>query len=132
MLMKVTGKSEIGTGEFKLNLKIPFVYLDSNDYTISVRRISFICKKDPGKAFFTLHSSAVDRNLLNPDQEIYFVYNRGSSFINAIPPTPFVYKVQIKDIHTSEFSIRTSSTIRDNSLENFEVILEILRDARIQ
>ena len=132
MLMKVTGKSDIGTGEFKLDLKIPFVYLDSHDYTISVRQISFICKKEPGKAFFTLHSSAVDRSLLNPDQEILSVYNRGSSFIHTIPPTPLVYKVQIKDIHTSDFIIRTSSPVRDNLLENFEVILEILRDARIQ
>ena len=132
MLMKITGRSEVGTERFKLDLKIPFVYLDSHDYTISVRRLSFKCSKEPGKAFFTLHSSAVDRNLLNPDQEICLVYNKGSSFIYANPPTPLVYKVQIKDIHTSEFSIRTSSLVRDNSLENFEIILEILRDARIQ
>ena len=132
MLVKISGSSEPGTKDFKLKLNIPFIYLDKEDYTISVRRMSFKCVKDPGAVFFSLHTSAVDRSLINPDQEVALVYNRGSSYIYSHPPTPLIYKVQIKEIHTAEFKLRTSVDITENKIENFVAIIEILRDVRIQ
>lgn len=131
MLIKIEGFSEISTTTFKLKLKIPFIFLDNEDYTLSVRRLAFSCKKPIDKAFFSLHSSAVDKSLINPDQEIAQVYNKGSNYIWAQPPTPLRYKIQLKDIHSADFILKTTSKL-ETKIENFVLILEILRDVRIQ
>ena len=131
MLIKIEGSSELSKNVYKLNLKIPFIFLDKQSYTISVRRLSFKCVKPVDKAFYSLHTSAIDRSLINPDQEIAQIYNKGSNYVWYQPPTPFLYKIQIKDIHSAEFVLKTTSNL-ENKIENFNLIIEILRDVRIQ
>jgi len=117
---------------WKLNINFPKIFLDNNPYKISVRSVSF--KMENGDySIFTLHSTVIDKNNLNPNQELLSFSPSEVSYINFYCPNkPFEYKIQIKDVHTAEFTLSCTKTVHLFDISNLRIIFEIERDVRIQ
>ena len=112
-------------------LNFPVIYLDSSDYKISVRMINIESADNIQDQYFSLRSTIVDKNAINPNQELYNFRSNGSNYIFCEPTHLREYKVQLKDIHTAEFKL-TSSEIVDFNIYEIKILFEISRDARIQ
>ena len=121
--------------DYKLNIDIPTIYLDSLKYTVSIRQI-FIHLDHylQDEVTCSLHSTAIDRNSFNPEQEMISFH--ASSTSNVIFYEPYnlrEYIIQRHYVHSSEFILR----VKGQHLENFdpksvEFLLELKRDARLQ
>ena len=132
MLITTKGTFEkLDNYTLRINLAFPTIYLDKFDYKISIRSISFEAAKPFPASRISVCTTAVDKNALNPDQEILsFVPSRPYVFVN--PRTPYEYKIQLKDVHTAEFFLTSEKTVDLIEANNCHIIFEITRDARIQ
>ena len=117
---------------FYIDFNIPVIYLDSNDYTLSVRHISFQNSKTLLTCKFALNTTAIDKNVLNPDQELISFIDRGSHYIFYNPHDPLKYKIQLKEFHTAEYILSSTRTVDLFDIKDFKIIFEIIRDVRIQ
>lgn len=132
MLVMVNGKVDfIDNFTQSIQLNIPVIYLDDYDYKISVRMINLESHEDIKPQFFSLLSTVVDKNALNPKQELYNFRSNGSNYIYIEPILPREYKIQLKDIHTAEFKLLSTEEI-DFHIKDFKILLNISRDVRIQ
>jgi len=117
---------------WKLDINFPKIYLDNNPYKISVRSVNFVLLEGD-YSILTLHSTVIDKNNLNPDQELLsFQPSDVSNITFYCPNKPLEYKIQIKEVHTAEFTLSCTKTVHLFNISNINIIFEILRDARIQ
>ena len=117
---------------YNLYLNFPKIYLDKNDYKIGVRMITFQNNKIFPVSKFTLHTSAIDKNALNPEQELLSFMVSGSSYIFYNPRNILEYKIQLKEVHTADFTLSCTRPVNLFEIDHLEIIFEITRDARIQ
>ena len=141
MLVRLRGSAtKINDWLFKLDLSLPVVYFDSNDYVITLRMITLdfhFTDSHPVRQFWSLRTTAVDKSALNPDQEIgSFItnYDEGSDYMLSYyePNMLRGYKIQIPSFHSVEFYL--SALKPDNFLQvNYvELLIDISENARIQ
>ncbi len=133
--LKTSSVENISKTEFKLNIEIPTVYLDSLKYTVSIRNILLdLNHYITDEVYISLHTTAIDRNSFNPDQEIFsFLAQPGSNFIFYEPYKLREYIIQRRYVHSSEFTLRVNCQHPENfELKSVEFILELKRDARVQ
>ena len=118
---------------FQLDLNFPKIFLDKFDYKISVRTICLESTSGFRPCRFSLRSTLVDKNALNPNQEILsFAPKKGSNYIHYSPRNLFEYKVQLKDVHTADFILTCTKEVDLEALRDLYFIFEISRDVRIQ
>lgn len=118
---------------YKLNLNFPKIFLDKFDYKISVRSLSVESSDYFVPCRYSLRTTAVDKNALNPDQEIASIVPvEASYYLNYNPRNLFEYKIQLKDVHTADFFLFCSKKVGLQALSNLYIIFEITRDVRIQ
>jgi len=122
---------------YQLHLDFPTIFLDKFDYKIACRSISFETKFYRISEFdsfrYSLRTTAVDKNPLNPDQEILsFVSEYGSNYLYFSPRNLFEYKIQLKEVHTADFFLACNKTVDLVEIGNLYIIFEITRDVRIQ
>ena len=134
MLISTNGRIEkIDDYTYQLHLDFPKVFLDKFDYTISVRSISFEGAAEFISSRYSLRTTAVDKNSLNPDQEILsFVSEWGSNYLYFSPRNLFEYKIQLKEVHTADFFLACNKAVDLVEIGNLYIIFEITRDVRIQ
>ena len=99
--LKTSSVENISKTEFKLNIEIPTVYLDSLKYTVSIRNILLdLNHYITDEVYISLHTTAIDRNSFNPDQEIFsFLAQPGSNFIFYEPYKLREYIIQRRYVH---------------------------------
>ena len=131
MLIHVNGLIEGRNEEQeKIQLNIPALFLDNNDYKVSVRSVYLESKEEiPTQTFFLL-SDLVDKNPFNLDQEIYSFSCKASNFKLASAYQLREYKIQLKELHTSQFLLHCSQGLTGQT--KIRILLEITRDVRIQ
>ena len=137
MLISLKTKSveRLAPNEYKLNVDIPAIYLDSLKYTVSIRHILIKLKAYVlSDIFCSLRTTAIDRNSFNPEQEIFSFHTLpASNYISCEPYHLREYIIQRHQVHSSEFTLRVDG----QDLEKFEptsveFIVELKRDARFQ
>ena len=94
-----------------IQFNFPVIYLDKHDYKISVRMINIESTKPIKSQIFSLHTTAIDMNALNPKQEIYNFRSDGSYYAFAEPVVPREYKIQLKEIHTADFKLSCTEQV---------------------
>ena len=109
----------------------PIIDLDNHDYNISVRMINIESVGDIIPQYITLHSTAIDKNTLNPTQELYGFRSNGSNYIFTEPTVPRKYKIQLKELHTADFFLSSLEEV-DYTIIAIVILFEITRDVRIQ
>ena len=140
MLVRVRGTAtKIDKWTYKLDLALPVLYFDDNNYNISVRMVMLDCSFThgiPTDQYWSLHSTAIDKSALNPRQELLtFVSNykqaSGYNFVYYEPHIKRDYKLQIPSFHTSEFSLTTLKQNAALEINFVEILFEFSRYARI-
>ena len=132
MLLYLEGEGKGKNNEISLDLSIPTLFLDNHDYNLSVKSV-FINVVSSGMIepqVFTLHTTAVDRNPFNLNQQIYEFDTMESDYIFSESKQSLDYKIQLKDFHTSQFYLRWSREFQESFF--IRILLDISRDVRIQ
>lgn len=132
MLLYLEGEGKGKNNEISLDLSIPTLFLDNHDYNLSVKSV-FINVMSSGMIepqVFTLHTTAVDRNPFNLNQQIYEFDTMESDYIFSESKQSLDYKIQLKDFHTSQFYLRWSREFQESFF--IRILLDISRDVRIQ
>ena len=77
--------------------------------TFSVRQVMLHCETGVFPVnYYMISSNMADRCSTNPRQEIFaFATRRASSIILHEPPTPYVYKSQLRDLRDAVFKIHS-------------------------
>ena len=109
----------------------PIIDFDNHDYNISLRMINIETSGDVKSQYITLNTTAIDKNTLNPSQELYGFRSNGSNYIFAEPSLPRKYKIQLKELHTADFFLSSLEAV-DYQIAAIFLLFEITRDARIQ
>ena len=140
MLVRLRGTAtRVDDWTHKLNLQLPVIYLDSPNYNLCLRSIMLDCNFshiEHSSQFWSLQTTMVDMTSTNPRQEIAsFVsnYNPGSNY-NIVYFEPFIkqeYKIQLTELHSSEFFLHTLKKDADLEIDFLEILLEFSRYARI-
>lgn len=112
-----------------VNFNLPHIELDEHKYTIGVRTIYVEFKEKCPSSYMSLRSTVVDRNVFNPEQELYSFRTNGSNYFFEDVFMPKHYKIQISNLNTSEFKLHT---LHAYQVRKIRIIFELIRDARIQ
>ena len=131
MLINTSGVIKWNDKKASIKLQFPVIFLDNFNYNISVRLLHIDSEDSIPDNYFSLQSTAIDKNNINPNQEIYSFRSTGSNYIFNEPSQKREYKIQLRELHTSEF-VLTSLKPVNLSLSKIDLIFEIIRDARIQ
>ena len=134
MLISTNGRLEkIDNYTHQIHFNFPKIFLDKFDYKISVRSFSLESADGFYPCRYSLRTTAVDKNSLNPKQEILsIVAPEGSYYVNFNPHNLFEYKIQLKDVHTADFFLTCNKAVDLQRISNLYIIFEITRDVRIQ
>ena len=132
MLLYLEGEGKGKNNEISLDLSIPTLFLDNHDYNLSVKSvfINVMSSAMIEPQVFTLHTTAVDRNPFNLNQQIYEFDTMESDYIFSESKQSLDYKIQLKDFHTSQFYLRWSREFQESFF--IRILLDISRDVRIQ
>ena len=130
MLLNLEGEGKGKGNQMKITLDIPTLFLDQNDYNLSVKSIFINASSQIEEQVCTLHTTAVDRNPFNLKQQIYEFETRRSDYIFSKSKHPIEYKIQLKDFHMSQFFLRGERELEGDFF--IRILLEISRDVRIQ
>ena len=114
----------------RLNLIIPKLYLDHNDYSLQVRNIFMACNSVIPPQVFFLQSDAIDKSPFNLNQTLFVFQSKGSNYIFTEPKQLTGYKIQRKEFHTSEFIFNCTHGVE--GIVQIKILIEIFRDARLQ
>ena len=136
MLITAQGTTEkIDDNSYKINFEFPKIFLDKFDYKISVRSISFEINSETAPARFSLRTNLIDKNPLNPKQEILsFIPETTYGIAYFSPRNLFEYKIQLKEVHTADYNLSYTKSLDPTytiEISNIYIIFEILRDVRI-
>ena len=106
----------------KIVFDLPCVYFSSHSYIrVTELCISFTKKVDGLTGYFS--TSLVDKNSLNPSQELIFFHQREKSRILYFSPTHLAeYKIQGDCLQSSEFHLHLNYA--DNLRENLKATVE--------
>ena len=140
MLVRLRGTTtKINDWMFKLDMSLPVIYFQDQDYVITLRMITLdfqFTDSHPVKQFWSLQTTAVDKTALNPNQEIgSFVtdYDEASDYMISYyePNILREYKIRIPSFHSVEFYL--SALKPDNFLQvNYvELLIDISKNVRI-
>ena len=114
----------------ELNFDLPNILLDEHKYTIGVRTIDIEFSDLVSSSEFSLRSTVIDRNVFNPQQELYARRLRArSDYFFADVIIPKHYKIQLSHINAAEFKLYM---LNAHLVQKIRIIFEILRDVRIQ
>ena len=134
MLVRISCDAEkINNNLFKLNCPFPTIYLDKNNYTISLHQICIKVTVTPdwhdnSIRFWSLRATCIDKTAVNPQQEIaLFTSDRfsRSGYVRYAPVNLRAYKIQNTAVHTSEFYLSLDERDLDVRIEKIELLFEI-------
>ena len=136
MLLRIScGAEKLSAGLFQLDCDIPPIYLDSFDYTLSLRQIildlndTFAYESKTIKGHVSFIASAIDKTAANPMQELALIPLRPiSNYIFYEPKHLNEYKIQNLAFHSSQLFLQFSTA--DVFVNSVDILLEI--DAGIQ
>ena len=131
MLLVIEGVTKMNGADYeKLNLDIPKLYLDNNDYKLCVRNVYIESKYDIAKQVIFLQTDAIDRTPFNLNQEIFVIGTNGSNYAFGETKHLTEYKIQLKEFHSSQFVFHCTRGLEGDV--KVRILLEISRDVRIQ
>ena len=131
MLLRIScGAEKLSAGLFQLDCDIPPIYLDSFDYTLSLRQIildlndTFAYESKPIEGHVSLIASAIDKTAANPMQELALIpLDPISNYIFYEPKHLNEYKIQNLAFHSSQLFLQFSTA--DVFVNSVDILLEI-------
>ena len=115
----------------ELNFDLPPIMFKQNQY-IAISRVFIEWGKNTAHQALVICSTLIDKSSCNPNQQLLFVYQKGSSKrLNYTPTHLEYYKIQSIELQASQFKIHCCD---NNKLENIEQIFIQLKviDERFQ
>ena len=124
MLINLTGTIQ----NEDLIFRLPYYQFKNHEVAVSEL---FIKWKTPVTAFGYISSTLVDRNALNPNQNIFVFSQQNDSYYHCKPTQLQLYKIQRTELQSSEFKIHISEKEKLKKIEKIFLQLKIV-DAGIQ
>ena len=107
---------------------LPYYQFDNNEVAVTEL---FIKWKSPVTTYGYISSTLVDRNALNPYQNIFVFSQQNDSYFHFKPTQLQSYKIQRAELQSSEFKIHISEKEKLKKIDKIFLQLKIT-DARIQ
>ena len=104
--LKTDSIKQTSQNVFKLNFNMPTLILDDHKYTVALRSMIIDLTDVPPDLLISLTTTIIDRNALNPCQQLYttvLTTLTGSNYIMCEPTLPLRYKIQTPNLCDSEF-----------------------------
>ena len=111
-----------------LIFRLPYFQFENNEVSLTEL---FIKWKSPITTYGYISSTLVDKNALNPYQNIFVFSQKNESFLHCKPTQIQSYKIQRRELQSSEFKIHISEKDKLNKIEKIFLQLKIT-DAGIQ
>ena len=111
-----------------LIFRLPYFQFENNEVALTEL---FIKWKSPITAYGYISSTLIDKNALNPYQNIFVFSQKNETFLHCKPTQLQSYKIQRRELQSSEFRIHISEKEKLNKIEKIFLQLKIT-DAGIQ